>query len=154
MARYGGEYTETFTVDVPIEDAKAHFSDLDAIAKCYGDVKSAKKLAKAGTMKLTLKSKSEIGVTFNGVHTCTWHFSDAKTLVWESDGAGNIVSRGSAKFTAAGKKRTKITYTEHMELEMDVAFLLRGLIGPIVSKQIRNGSRDYIQRMRELLEEA
>ncbi|HRI88919.1 MAG TPA: SRPBCC domain-containing protein [Candidatus Hydrogenedentes bacterium] len=152
MARYGSEYTETFTVDVPIDDAKAHFSNLDAIAKCYGDVKSAKKLAKPGTMKLTLKPKTEIGVTFNGEHTCTWSFKDAKTLVWESDGKGNIISKGSAKFTAVGKKKTKITYTEHMELDMEVAFLLKALIGPVVTKQIRDGVHDYLERMRDMLE--
>lgn len=48
MARYGGEYSETFTVNVPLAEAKAHFSNLDNIAKCYGDVKSAKKLANLG----------------------------------------------------------------------------------------------------------
>lgn len=153
MARYSGEYSETFTVNVPIEQAKAHFSDLDNIAKCYGDVKSAKKLAKPGTLKLVLNPKTEIGVTFNGEHTCRWEFANENTLKWESTGKGNIVSKGKAVFTASGKKKTKIEYTEQMELEMEVAFLLRPLIGPIVTKQIRDGVRDYLERMRDLLEE-
>ena len=84
MAVYGGEYTETFTVNVPLEAAKAHFSNLDNIAQCYGDVKSAKKMTKPGSLKLTLKPKTEIGVTFNGEHTCVWKFTDANTLEWES----------------------------------------------------------------------
>ena len=151
MARYGGEYTETFTVNLPLEEAKAHFANLDNIAKCYGDVKSAKKLAKPGTLKLTLEPKTEIGVTFNGEHTCTWGFTDDHTLEWESNGKGNMISEGKATFAAAGKKKTKITYTERMELDMEVAFLLKALIGPIVSKQIRDGVRDYLERMRELI---
>jgi carbon monoxide dehydrogenase subunit G len=153
MAKYTGDYTETFTVNAPIDKAKAHFSDLDNIAKCYGDVKSAKKLAKPGTMKLTLNPKTEIGVTFNGEHTCTWRFTDENTLEWESNGKGNIVSKGNAVFAPSGKKKTKITYTESMELDMEVAFLLRALIGPIVSKQIREGTKDYLERMRDLLSE-
>ena len=151
MARYSGEYSETFTVNVTIDEAKAHFSDLDNIAKCYGDVKSAKKLSKPGTMKLTLNPKTEIGVTFNGEHICVWKFKDEHTLEWESNGKGNIVSKGKATFTPSGKKKTKITYTERMELDMEVAFLLRALIGPIVSRQIREGTKDYLQRMRDLL---
>ncbi|MCC6798464.1 MAG: hypothetical protein IT366_25340 [Candidatus Hydrogenedentes bacterium] len=152
MAKYAGEYSETFTVSLPIDQAKAHFSNLDNIAKCYGDVKSAKKLSKPGTMKLTLNPKTEIGVTFNGEHTCTWKFTDENTLEWESNGKGNIVSKGNAVFTPSGKKKTKITYTESMELDMEVAFLLRALIGPIVSKQIREGTKDYLQRMRDLID--
>ena len=151
MARYGGEYSETFTVNVPLAEAKAHFSNLDDIAKCYGDLKSAKKLAKPGTMKLTLNPKTEIGVTFNGEHTCTWTFTDDRTLEWASNGKGNIISEGTATFTPSGKKKTKITYSEKMELDMDVAFLLRALIGPIVSKQIRDGTKAYLERMRELI---
>lgn len=153
MAKYAGEYSETFTVNVPIDEAKAHFSDLDNIAKCYGDVKAAKKLSKPGTMKLTLNPKTEIGVTFNGEHTCTWKFTDDNTLEWESNGKGNIISKGQATFTPSGKKKTKITYSESMELDMEVAFLLRGLIGPIVSRQIREGTKDYLERMRDLFEE-
>ncbi|NUM55479.1 MAG: SRPBCC family protein [Candidatus Hydrogenedentes bacterium] len=153
MARYGGEYSETFTVDVPIAEAKAHFSNLDNIAQCYGDVKSAKKLAKPGTLKLTLNPKTELGVTFNGEHTCHWEFDNESTLKWVSNGKGNMVSKGKAIFTPSGKKKTKIEYTERMELDMEVAFLLRALIGPIVSKQIRDGVRDYLERMRELLSE-
>lgn len=150
MARYGGEYTETFTVNVPIDEAKAHFSNLDNIAQCYGDVKSAKKLSKPGTLKLTLHPKTEVGVTFNGEHTCTWRLK-GDTLEWKSTDSGNMFSEGTAVFTPAGKKKTKITYTERMELDMDVNFLIRHLIGPIVSKQIRDGVRDYLARMRDLL---
>ena len=151
MARYGGEHSETFTVNIPLEEAKAHFSNLDNIAKCYGDVKAAKKLAKPGTLKLTLNPKSEIGVAFNGEHTCRWEFADEQTLKWASTGSGNIISKGKATFTPSGKKKTKIFYTEQMALDMDVAFLLRALIGPIVSKQVRDGVKSYLERMRELL---
>jgi len=151
MARYGGEYTETFVVNAPIEVAKAHFSNLDVIAKNYGDVKSAKK-QKNGGLKLTLNPKTEIGVTFNGEHTCKWEFATDNELVWKSIGKGNMFSRGSATFTPMGKKKTKITYREEMELDMEVNFLLRHLIGPIVSRQIRDGVQQYLERMRDSLE--
>ena len=153
MAKYEGEYTETFVINLPIAEAKAHFSNLDNIAHCYGDVNSARKLSKPGTLKLTLKPKTEIGVTFNGEHTCHWEFADANTLVWESTGNGNMKSTGTAKFTASGKKKTKITYSERMELDMEVSLLLRHLIGPVVSRQIRDGVEQYLERMRALLEE-
>jgi carbon monoxide dehydrogenase subunit G len=153
MARYEGQYSETFTVDVPIDQAEAHFSNLETIAKNYGGVKAWKKV-KNDTLKLTLEPRTEIGVTFNGEHSCRWTFVADHVLEWKSVGKGNMWSQGTATFKAAGKKKTQIEYTEHIECEMEVNFLLARLIGPIVARQIRDGVRDYLQRMRASLKKA
>lgn len=150
MATYSGQYSETFTIDVPIDKAKAHFSNLDMIAQNYGGVKSYKKL-RNNTLKLVLEPRQELGVTFNGQHSCKWEFTSDNVLEWESVGKGNMRSKGVATFTALGKKKTRIAYKEQMECEMEVNFLLSKLIGPVVSRQIRDGVRDYLQRMRESL---
>ncbi|MFA6242086.1 MAG: hypothetical protein WC655_14220 [Candidatus Hydrogenedentales bacterium] len=150
MARYSGEYTETFTLAVPIESAKAHFSDLETIATNYGDVKQWKKV-RSDTLKLTLEPRTEIGVTFNGEHSCKWTFTSDDVLEWKSVGKGNMRSQGIATFTSLGKKKTRVEYTERMECDMDVNFLVARLIGPIVSRQIRDGVKSYLDRMREAM---
>jgi uncharacterized membrane protein len=150
MARYAGEYTETFSVDVPIERAKAHFSDLDAIAKNYGGVAEWKKL-KSNTLKLVLDPRVAKGVTFEGYHSMRYTFKTEDVLAWKSVGEGNMTSRGTAHFTAVGKKKTRITYSDYIECEMEANFLVARLIGGIVSRQIRDGIRDYLKRMRAAL---
>lgn len=150
MARYAGEYTETFTVDVPVEQAKAHFSNLETIAAHYGRVSQWKKL-KNDTLKLTLEPRTELGVTFEGHHSCRWQFTADNELEWKSVGKGNMWAQGNAHFTPLGKKKTRITYTERIACEMDANFLVARIIGRIVSKQIREGIRSYLKRMRDAL---
>ncbi len=147
MARYSGAYTETFTVDVPIEQAEAHFSNLDNIARNYGGVKAWKKI-KNDTLKLTLEPRTEIGVTFDGEHSCRWSFVSDHVLQWKSVGKGNMWSNGTASFKSVGKKKTEIEYSEEIQCDMEANFLIARLIGPIVARQIRDGVRDYLIRMR------
>jgi len=150
MARYSGDHTETFTVDVPLEVAKAHFSNLECIAENYGGVKQWKKV-KNDTLKLTLEPRTEIGVTFNGEHSCRWGFTSDDVLEWKSVGKGNMWSEGIASFTSLGKKKTRVEYTERIDCEMEVNFLVARLISPIVARQIREGVKSYLERMRETL---
>ncbi len=150
MAKYSGEYTETFTVDVPVATAKAHFSDLKTIAKCHGRVADWK-IQKSNTLKLTLEPRTEVGVTFEGCHSVRYSFADDHELEWKSVGQGNMKSKGFATFKPVGKKRTEVKYYESVERDVDVNFLVAPIIGPIVSRQIRDDIKDYIKRMRKAL---
>ncbi|MBX7258921.1 MAG: hypothetical protein K1Y02_21340 [Candidatus Hydrogenedentes bacterium] len=150
MARYSGEHTETFTVNAPIETAKAHFSNLETIATHYGDVKQWKKV-RSDTLRLVLEPRTEIGVTFNGEHSCKWTFTSDNVLEWKSVGKGNMHSEGIATFTSVGKNKTRIEYTERMDCEMEVNFLVARLISPVVARQIRDGVKSYLERMRDAL---
>lgn len=150
MAKYSGEYAETFTVDVPMEKAKTHFSDLKTIAKYYGKV-AEWKIQKNNTLKLELEPRTEIGVTFEGRHSIRYTFADDHELEWKSVGDGNMKSKGSATFKAVGKKKTEIKYFDSVECDMDVNFFVAPIIGPVVSRQIRDGIKDYIKRMRKAL---
>ena len=148
MARYSGEYSETFTVDVPIEKARTHFGDLETIAKHYGGVVEWK-ILKNNTLKLVLEPRTEIGVTFEGWHSIRYTFSDDHELEWKSVGKGNMKCKGAATFKARGKKKTEIKYIDSVECDMAVNFLVAPIIGPVVSRHIREGIRDYLKRMRK-----
>jgi uncharacterized membrane protein len=150
MARYSGEYSETFTVDVPLKEAKAHFSDLETIADQYGGV-AEWKILKNNTLKLVLEPRREIGVTFEGWHSIRFTFADEHELEWKSVGKGNMKSKGVATFRARGKKKTEIKYVEAVECDVDVSFLVAPIMGRVVSRQIRDGIRDYLKRMRKAL---
>lgn len=150
MALYSGEYTESFMVNAPIETVKAHFSDLETIATHYGGVRQWKKV-RGDTLKLVLEPRSEIGVTFNGEHSCRWTFTSDNVLEWKSAGKGNMRSEGIATFTSLGKSKTRVEYTERMDCEMEVNFLVARLISPIVARQIRDGVKSYLERMRAAL---
>jgi len=150
MARYSGVHSETFTVDVPIEKAKAHFSNLETIAKHYGGV-AEWKILKNNTLKLVLDPRTEIGVTFEGWHSIRYTFTGDRELEWKSVGKGNMKSKGAATFKARGKKKTEIKYHDTVECNLDVTFLVAPIIGRVVSRQIRDGIREYLKRMRKAL---
>jgi uncharacterized membrane protein len=150
MARYSGEYSDTFVVDVPVEKAKAHFGDLKIIAEHYGRV-AEWKILKNNTLKLVLDPRTEIGVTFEGWLSIRYTFPDDHELEWKSVGQGNMKSKGAATFKARGKNKTEIKYIDSIECDMKVNFLVAPIIGPIVSRHIREDIRDYLNRMREAL---
>jgi carbon monoxide dehydrogenase subunit G len=153
MAKYSGEYTETFTVDVPIDEAKAHFSDLQTVAKHYGGV-AEWKIQKNKTLKLVLEPRTEIGVRFQGWHSIRYTFADDHELEWKSVGPGNMKSKGAAIFKPIGRKKTQIKYFDSVECDVDVNFLVAPIIGPIISRQIRDRIKTYLKSMRNALEGA
>lgn len=150
MAKYAGEYSETFTVDVPIEKAEAHFSNLETIATNYGGV-AEYKILKNNSLKLVLEPRTELGVTFEGWHTIRYTMTGNHVLKWKSVGKGNMTSKGVATFKSRGKKKTEIEYTDFIECDMEVNFLVAAIIGRAVSRQIKDGVRQYLKRMRKAL---
>lgn len=150
MPRFSGEYQETFTVDVPLESAKKHFGDPEVIAKHHGEPKRWEQ-TEPGTIHYVMVPKSEKGVTFNGEYTCKYEFTDDNAFAWRTVGAGNMWSNGSAKFTAVGDSKTRITWSQSMECEMQVNRILAKMIKGIVSSQIAKGSKEFLGRMRSSL---
>jgi hypothetical protein len=147
MARFAGEYEESFVVDAPAERVRAHFGNFDAIAANYGGLLRHQKID-ASTMHLVLEPRSEKGVTFNGEYTCRYSWPNESTLTWETVKTANLWSQGRAVFTADGPNRTRVQYQQRIECEMQVNALLGKVVAPIVSLQIRNGVKTYLERMR------
>ena len=146
MARYAGEYAEVFTVRAPLDKVAAHYGDLDAIARNYGTLEKFNKVDDR-TLHFVLLPRSEKGITFKGEYTCRYTFPSPNVLEWSTVTTRNLWSTGRAVFSDAGAGTTRVDYRQKMEAEMEVGMLLAKLAGPIVSFQIREGVKSYVQRM-------
>ncbi len=151
MARFAGEYSETFTLDVPIDKVEAHFGDLDQIVKAYAGLKSHEKLDDK-TLRFRLEPKKAVGVTFHGQYDCKYEFTEEDVLTWKTvNEDANIFSEGRAEFTKLGDTKTKVKYRQRMEMEIPVNRLVGKAISPIVKREIEGGVKSYLDRMRRAL---
>ena len=147
MAVFHGAYEETFTVNVPLEKAKAHFSNLDNIGKNYDGVDTYEKVDDK-TLHIHLIPQTAVGVTFKGEHVCKYQFSE-RELSWTSSPGGNMRSQGIAVFKPDGDNRTTIVYREKIECEMDINRLVGKALQPIVRRSIEKGVKVFLERMRK-----
>ena len=151
MARFSGQYSETFTVNAPIEKTSKHFGNLDQIVACYAGLERHEKLDEL-TLRFVLAPKKAVGVTFIGKYDCKYEFTKENVLSWKTVSQdANIWSSGTAVFTKLGDDRTKVVYTQTMEMEIPVNRLVGKAISPIVKREIEGGVRDYLTRMRQAL---
>jgi hypothetical protein len=74
--------------------------------------------------------------------------SDLK-FQWSTVETENLWTSGSTVFKALGDARTEITWTQHMECEMQVNRFLAKVIKGIVSREIAKGSKGFLKRMRD-----
>lgn len=147
MAVFSGAYEETFTIDVPLDKARAHFSNLDNIGKNYDGVDRYEKVDDR-TLSIHLVPQSAMGVTFKGRHICKYQLDD-RQMSWTSDSSGNMRSRGYAKFKAVGDNRTSITYRDEIECDIEINRIVAKALAPIVRRDIEKGVRNYLKRMRD-----
>jgi carbon monoxide dehydrogenase subunit G len=148
MPRFAGIYDETFTVDAPIDRAKAHFGDLDQIGKAYPDLERYEKLDDK-TLRFTLKPRSALGQTFKGQYDCIYEFTSDNVLAWRTVGQGaNVVTVGRIEFSSVGERRTRLVYHERMECDIPINALLAKAIKPIVDRSISGGCKDFCTNMR------
>lgn len=148
MPKFTGKHTETFEVDASVEDAVAHFGDLETIAANYGNLQSHEILG-GGRMRLVLNPRSERGVTFSGRYTGKWTV-EGDRVSWASEPGDNMESHGSAQFTDVGG-RTRVRFEQNMTCDMQVNRLLAKIARPIVERHIATGVSEYLERMRAAL---
>ena len=150
MPQFSGEYEETFTVDVPLEKAKAHFANLDNVGRFYSGV-DRWEIIDGHTLRIMLKPQSALGATFKGEHFCKYEVEE-KVIRWRSEGSrGNMRSEGRAEFTAVDDRRTRIRYRDHLDIEMDINRFIAKAMGPLVKRDIAAGVKAFLVKMRESL---
>jgi carbon monoxide dehydrogenase subunit G len=153
MAEFEGSYEETFTVSVPIETAKKHYGDLDAIIAAYPNLDRGEKLD-AKTVHYRLVPKNALGAEFRGEYRCEYTFTSDTRLEWRSVGEGNIKATGSFDFKSLGDSRTQLVYRQALTLDMPVNRFLAKAIYPIVKVNIASGAKEYLEAMRKSLPKA
>jgi hypothetical protein len=151
MARFRGEYQESFLLIVPAERAKAHFGSLDQIVRHQSDIERVVRIDDQ-TLHFYLRPRSAQGVTFKGEYRCRYAFTTPDLLEWRTIGEGNMWLEGSARFHALDVARTRIDFIERIETEIEVNRVLAALIKPIVQMEMRQGVRRYLERARRSLE--
>jgi hypothetical protein len=151
MARFAGEHTETFTLDVPLERARAHFRSFDNIVANFGQLERHEKLDD-DTLRFLLLPQNALGATFRGKYDCRYSFPSENVLAWKTVSAdANIFADGSATFTSLGASRTRVVYTQKLEMEIPVNRLVGRAIAPLVKREIVAGVKAYLDRMRRAL---
>jgi carbon monoxide dehydrogenase subunit G len=147
MPLFKGSHEETFTLSVPIEQAKEIFGGLDNIIECYGNLEKGEKLDDR-TIHFLLKPQSAMGVNFQGDYRAEYNFVSDTRLEWQSKGSGNMHAKGSVDFKALGDNKTQLTYRQNMECDIPVNRLLGKALAPIVSKSISSGIKEFLGRMK------
>lgn len=151
MARFAGEHTETFTVDVPLEKARAHFRSFDNIVANFGQLERHEKLDE-DTIRFLLVPQNAVGATFRGKYDCRYSFPQENVLAWKTVSKdANIFADGTATFTRLGENRTKVVYSQKLEMEIPVNRLIGKAIAPLVKREIVAGVKAYLDRMQKAL---
>ncbi len=146
MARFTGSYQETFVLDVPIETARAHFSSLDAIVANYGPILTVDRIGD-DTLKFVLQEKNDKGVRYQGRYTCKYTLESDTRFTWRTLSDDNMWSTGSIDFRDLGG-RTELRYQQTMDTEIKVPRLFAAVAKGIVSREIAEGIRAYLGRMK------
>lgn len=146
MARFSGEHTAVLVVKAPLAHVAAGFSDLERIVRCYGVLEKSERVD-GETLRFWLMPKTQRGISFKGNYSCRYQLLTPVRLVWSTVGTGNMWSTGSAQFEAVDGGRTRVTYAQKMEVEMELSRLLAPIASPIVAHEMREGIRAYLDRM-------
>lgn len=147
MAKFTGDYKEVFELSVTPEVAKAHFSHVETIAANYGPVESWEKLDDE-RLHFVLKEQKAKGESFTPDFVARYHFTEPDTLVWETE-EGNMISQGRAIFSGTASGGTQVDYQGTIEMELPLGRILSKIISPIAGKLMKNGIRDYVDRMKK-----
>ena len=146
MARFSGEHQSVLVVKAPIARVAAGFSDLERIVRCYGVLERSERVD-GETLRFWLQPKTQRGISFKGNYSCRYQLVTPSRLTWSTVGNGNMWSTGSALFEAVDAVRTRVTYAQKMEVEMELSRLLAPIASPIVGHEMREGIRAYLDRM-------
>jgi carbon monoxide dehydrogenase subunit G len=147
MARFVGEYSETFLVRAPLETVRAHFGNLDRIVDAYPDVEQLQR-PDDQTLHFVLKNKAAQGISFQARYGTRYQLSRPDRIDWGPAGIdANMWSSGHSTFVAVGPDQTRVTYQERVEVEMSLNFILAKLAGPLVASELRKGVSAYLTRL-------
>ena len=152
VARFTGRFRETYTLRAPLDAARAHFADLDAVIANYGETLDRAEKRGPDTLELRLKEQN-YGVTrYAGRYTCRWQVDGDRTVRWRTIEPGNLDSSGTATVEPLSDGRTRMVYDITLVLDIDVGRLLSVAIGKIVETAISREARAYVERLNAALE--
>lgn len=153
MAKYTGQFDETFQVKAAPDAVRAQFLDLDQIIAQFGDLESAQQLDEH-TVRFLMKEQNHGVFTFQGRYACRYEPDGEHGVKWKSlDEDANIWTHGHLT-VAPGKAEgtTALRYVAEMTLDIDVNAMLAPVLEPVVKASIPGQMKDYVKRMIKAVE--
>ena len=146
MPWFEGSHSETFTVPSDLEATKAHFADLDVIAKNTEHLASYE--VSGDVLHFRLEEQNHQVVVYTGDFKCRYALADDR-LVWTSEG-GNTDQSGTATFRSV-EGGTEVTYTETVKVDLDINAMMAPMLKPLMGPMIGHEIKEYLKRMRKAL---
>ena len=143
MAWFEGTHTETRTLPHSVEAVRAHFSDLEQVAKNTTDLESHSIAGDVLTMHM--KEQNHGIVKFKGHVECRFTL-DGDTLTWEAVGDTNLKQSGKATFAADGAG-TKLEYTETIAIDLGIPKVMAAGLKPMIAPMLAKEVKGYVERM-------
>lgn len=145
MADFTGTFDDTFDLGVDVATAVAHFANTDMIAAHYGILESFEKVGD-DTLKLVLPQENHGIAKFKGAYTGVWSKTDTVVEWTTVPGSGNLVSVGTATFTAT-PSGCRMAWKSSITITMDVNRFVAKAVKPIVGTFVAREMRAYVNRM-------
>lgn len=149
MAWVEGVVERTFVVDAPLEKVASFFCDPAQFQAAFGSMEKSEEV-EDGVWNWTLEEKSEKGITFQGIYKVKY-VRDGDSVTWETL-EGNVRSNGTTRCRDIGGDRTEVVYNETMQTDLPIPRLAAKVFKPIVSREVRAGIGDFLDRAKEIIE--
>lgn len=143
MAWFEGTHSETRQLDVPAEQAAAHFADPNAIVAATKGVEST--TIDGGTIQFVMEEEDHGVVKFKGAYTCTYERVDDHTVRWSSS-EGNLKQSGEATFTPTDSGCT-VAYSEKVEIELGIPDMMAPMAKPLIGPMLAAEVKSYLDRL-------
>lgn len=151
MAWVKGTETRTFVVNRPLEAVRQFFLNPSEFRAAFTQLENSEEVG-ANQWRWILISKTELGVTFQGDYTVSYHPDFAKSESEWSTNKGNMRSSGSVRCTRINDSQTEVRYTETLEVDLPIPGLAARMFQPIVSREIRSGVGEFLDGAVKILE--
>lgn len=149
MAEFGATLEETFRTTASPVAARAHFADLERIRDAITEGERFEPIGD-GRMRIFLKPQHHGATTFHGRYTVRYATHEDE-VVWATEGEGNVVSRGRARFRA-DEGGTVIAYRHDIALDLPVNRVVAKVLSPVVAQITKRSLRQYVARLIASLE--
>ncbi len=147
MAWFEGTHSESRTLPVTPDAARAHFSDPSRIVAHTKDYESAD--IDGETIHFVMKLEDHGVVKFQGRFACSYRLEDG-VLRWTTTEGGNMVQQGEATFTESDG-RTELSYTETVKIDLDVPAMMAPMLQPVIGAMVASEIKDFVNRMTKAL---
>lgn len=151
MAWVKGTEKRTFVVSRPLSAVRQFFLNPSEFRAAFTQLESSEETA-PNEWRWVLISKTELGVTFQGDYTVHYRPDGAKGESEWSTLKGNMRSSGRVQCFRVSDDETEVHYLETLEVDLPIPGLAARMFQPIVSREIRSGVGEFLEKAKQILE--